>query len=49
MASNYNSRLKPREIAVNKNGSRIIREKESFDDLVSHEIKFLENANKQHS
>lgn len=36
MASNYNSRLRPAEVLIDKNGNdRLIRRRENFDDLLS--------------
>jgi diaminopimelate decarboxylase len=34
MSSNYNSRLKPQEILVSKDGVKVIKKKESFEDLI---------------
>jgi diaminopimelate decarboxylase len=42
MASNYNSRVKPAEVAISKGGFRLIRRRESFDDLVANELQFLD-------
>jgi len=41
MASNYNSRLKPAEIALEKGKIRLIRKREKFDDIIANEIEFL--------
>ena len=38
MASNYNSRPLPAEVLVAKNRFRIIRERETLEDLVAGEI-----------
>lgn len=38
MSSNYNSRLRPCEVLVNGRKSIVIRKRESFADLVKHEI-----------
>jgi diaminopimelate decarboxylase len=38
MASNYNSRLRPAEVMVDGETGRLIRRRETFDDLVSTEI-----------
>ncbi len=35
MASNYNSRPKPKEILIEKDGIRVIRKRESIDDMFS--------------
>ena len=37
MSSNYNSRLKPQEILVSKNAVKVIKKKESFEDLIALE------------
>jgi len=37
MASNYNSRPLPAEVLVLENSARIIRERQSFEDLVRGE------------
>ncbi len=41
MSSNYNSRPRPAEVAVEKGSSRLIRARESFEDLIAKEIEFL--------
>jgi len=38
MSSNYNSRLKPIELLVNKDVVEVIKRKETFEDLVALEI-----------
>ena len=38
MASNYNSRYRPAEVLVYKNKDYLIRERETFDDLLKHQI-----------
>ena len=38
MSSNYNSRLKPIELLVNKDAVEVIKRKETFEDLVALEI-----------
>ena len=38
MTSNYNSRLKPIEILVTDDNAKVIRKRESFDDLIALEI-----------
>lgn len=38
MSSNYNSRLKPAEIALNNNEDKLIRRREEFNDLLRCEI-----------
>ena len=37
MASNYNSRYRPAEVLVHKNKGYLIRERETFDDLLKHQ------------
>ena len=37
MSSNYNSRLKPQEILVSKDAVKVIKKKESFEDLIALE------------
>ena len=37
MSSNYNSRLKPQEILVSKDDVKVIKKKESFEDLIALE------------
>lgn len=36
MSSNYNSRLKPAEVMVDGNSVKLIRRRESFEDLLTH-------------
>jgi diaminopimelate decarboxylase len=38
MASNYNSRLKPAEVLIVNAEAHLIRERETFDDLLNHQI-----------
>ncbi|MFZ2906893.1 MAG: diaminopimelate decarboxylase [Cyclobacteriaceae bacterium] len=38
MASNYNSRLRPAEILVTNGEAKLIRKKESFDDLLKNQV-----------
>lgn len=38
MASNYNSRYRPAEVMVYQNKDYLIRERETFDDLLKHQI-----------
>ncbi|UJP65735.1 diaminopimelate decarboxylase [Mongoliitalea daihaiensis] len=38
MASNYNSRLKPAEILILDGKAHVIRERESFEDILRHQI-----------
>ncbi|MBB1487523.1 diaminopimelate decarboxylase [Oceanospirillum sediminis] len=37
MASQYNSRVRPAEVMVSGNDCRLIRQRESYEDLISHE------------
>jgi diaminopimelate decarboxylase len=39
MASNYNSRCRPAEVMVYQNKDYLIRERETFDDILKHQIK----------
>ncbi len=41
MASNYNSRLKPAEVALEGGVARLIRRRETFEQLVENEVGFL--------
>jgi len=41
MASNYNTRPKVTEIAIEDGEDRMIRRRETFDDLIAHEEEFL--------
>ena len=41
MASNYNTRNKVAEIAVENGQNRLIRRRETFEDLIAHEEEFL--------
>ncbi len=41
MSSNYNTRTRSAEVALEKSQDRLIRERESFEDLILHEEKFL--------
>jgi diaminopimelate decarboxylase len=41
MASNFNTRCKIAEIAIEDNKDRLIRKREIFEDLISHEKEFL--------
>ena len=38
MASNYNSSLKPAIVLVKKGKARLIRRRETFDDLTRHDV-----------
>ncbi|NPA50692.1 MAG: diaminopimelate decarboxylase [Epsilonproteobacteria bacterium] len=42
MASNYNSRLRAAEVAYEDGKFKLIRKRESFDDLIANEVEFLE-------
>ena len=41
MGSNYNTRGRSAEVAVENNRERLIRDRESFEDLVAPELKYL--------
>lgn len=41
MSSNYNSRLRVAEVAMENGSYRLIRKKESFDDLIKNEKEFI--------
>lgn len=41
MSSNYNSRPRAAEVALQNRKARLIRKRESFDELVANEIEFL--------
>jgi len=40
MSSNYNARFRPAEVLVYKNEARLIRKRESFEDLLRNEVAF---------
>ena len=42
MASNYNTRPKVAEIAIQNGQDRLIRRRETFEDLISHEVDLLQ-------
>ncbi len=42
MSSNYNSRLRPAEVAVEKGKDRLIRIRESFEDMIKNEVQLPE-------
>lgn len=44
MSSNYNTRLRPAEVALQDGEVRLIRKRESFDDVIALEMEFLDNA-----
>ena len=44
MASNYNSRYRPAEVLFINGEARLIRERETFDDLLRHQIPLKEKA-----
>jgi len=44
MASNYNTRAKPAEVALEGGKDRLIRRRESYEDQVALEIEFLEKG-----
>ncbi|RXI28429.1 diaminopimelate decarboxylase [Aliarcobacter trophiarum] len=41
MSSNYNTRARVAEIAIENGNDRLIRKRESFEDLIANEIEFL--------
>ena len=41
MSSNYNTRARPAEIAIENGKDRIIRERESFEYLIEKEVRFM--------
>lgn len=41
MSSNYNSRPRAAEVAIEDGKDRIIRERETFEDLISKEVKYI--------
>ncbi|OCL99913.1 Diaminopimelate decarboxylase [Aliarcobacter thereius] len=41
MASNYNTRARVAEIAIENREDRLIRRRENFEDLIAHEIEFI--------
>ncbi|HJE03557.1 diaminopimelate decarboxylase [Aliarcobacter thereius] len=41
MASNYNTRARVAEIAIENGEDRLIRRRENFEDLIAHEIEFI--------
>jgi len=43
MGSNYNTRGRSAEIAVEDGKARVIRRRESFEDLIALEQEFLED------
>ena len=42
MASNYNTRTKPAEILASQGSKRLIRSRETFEDIISQEIEMLQ-------
>ena len=42
MASNYNTRTKPAEVLVSQGNIRLIRSRETFEDIISQEIEMLQ-------
>lgn len=42
MGSNYNTRGRSAEVALENNQARLIRRRESFEDLIAQELEFLE-------
>ena len=44
MASNYNTRLRPAEVAIENGKARLIKNRECFEDIISDEEKLLRNS-----
>ncbi len=44
MASNYNTRVKPAEVALENGKDRLIRKRETFEELIADEEEFLQNV-----
>ena len=42
MGSNYNTRVRSAEVAVGDGKSKLIRKRESFDDLIANELEFMD-------
>jgi diaminopimelate decarboxylase len=42
MASNYNTRSKPAEVALEDGKDRLIRQRETYDDQVRLELEYLQ-------
>ena len=42
MASNYNTRTKPAEVLTSQGNKRLIRSRETFEDIISQEIEMLQ-------
>ena len=42
MASNYNTRTKPAEVLASQGNKRLIRSRETFEDIISQEIEMLQ-------
>ena len=43
LSSNYNARLRTAEVAITNGKDRLIRKRESFNDLIANEIEFLDD------
>jgi len=41
MSSNYNTRPRPAEVAIENGSDRIIRKRETFEDLIAQELEYL--------
>ncbi len=41
MSSNYNTRPRPAEVAIEAGEDRLIRQRESFEDIIEKEVRFL--------
>jgi diaminopimelate decarboxylase len=42
MGSNYNTRARSAEVAISDGKSKLIRKRESFDDLIANELEFMD-------
>lgn len=43
MGSNYNTRGRSAEVAISGTSTRVIRKRETFEDIVAHEVEFLQD------
>src|SRR5690606_27106839 len=46
MSSNYNSRLRPAEVLILNSSAYLIRERETFEDILRHQITLANRRNK---
>jgi diaminopimelate decarboxylase len=47
MASNYNSRYRPAEVLIHNGEAHLIREHETFDDLIRNQIEIDVTVNEK--